>query len=308
MLFGIVYPAARALLGLLVRGGHLAVADIELLLLRHEARVARRARGRGAWRPADRLVLAALSRCLPPRDWHVFPVHPATLRRWHRELLQRKRRADGRRRGPGRPPLAPALRALIERLARENARWGYRRIRGELLKPGHDASATAIRTTLRRRGVPPAPRRAALSWPVFLRAQAAGVLAGAAPVAEVLWGHALALNRLVGACVARVSAAGGPSAAGHRRSVSRVPGAPPPDSCLSPAWSALDRRGATRHAGSAHVPSVPGQPAHGGGGARLSPSRRPRYPPRVASVGGDGSSVHRARCRRAAETALRPAA
>ncbi len=184
MLFGIVYPAARALLGLLVRGGHLAVADIELLLLRHAARVARRARGRGAWRPADRLVLAALSRCLPRRAWHVFPVHPATLRRWHRELLRRKRCAGSRRRGPGRPPLAPALRALIERLARENARWGYRRIRGELLKLGHDVSATAIRTTLRRRGVPPAPRRAALSWPVFLRAQAAGVLAAAAPVAE----------------------------------------------------------------------------------------------------------------------------
>jgi hypothetical protein len=129
MLYGIVYAAARALLGLLVRGGHLSVADIELLLLRHEARVARRAGGCGAWRPADRLVLAALSRCLPPRDWHVFPVHPATLRRWHRELLQRKRCADSRRRGPGRPPLAPDLPALIERLARENARWGYRRIR-----------------------------------------------------------------------------------------------------------------------------------------------------------------------------------
>jgi len=129
MLYGIVYPAARALLGLLVRGGHLSVADIELLLLRHAARVARRARGRGAWRPADRLVLAALSRCLPARDWRAFPVHPATLRRWHRELLRREWWVDGRRRGPGRPPLAGDVRALIERLARENARWGYRRIR-----------------------------------------------------------------------------------------------------------------------------------------------------------------------------------
>jgi len=304
MLYGIVYAAARALLGLLVRGGHLAVADIELLLLQHEARVARRASGRGAWRPADRLVLAALSRCLPRRDWHVFPVYPATLRRWHRELLRRKRRAGSRRRGPGRPPLAPDLRALIERLARENARWGYRRIRGELLKRGHDVSATAIRTTLRRRGVPPAPRRAALSWPVFLRAQAAGVLAAAAPVAEALRRHALASYRVLGARVEPASTA----APRPRRSVRRTRGARPLRSYLCLAWSALDRQGVTPAAGGVRAPPAQGQPMQGRNRGVLGSSRRPRYPPRADPEGADCSSVRRGRGHGTAEMALRPAA
>ena len=86
MLYARADAVACALMGLLVRWGRLSASDVELLALRHEARTLRRAGGRGAWRPVDRLVLAALSRCLPGRDWRVFPVHPATLRRWHREL------------------------------------------------------------------------------------------------------------------------------------------------------------------------------------------------------------------------------
>jgi len=66
---------------------------------------------------------------------------------------------------------------LILQLAQENPRWGYQRIRGELLKLGHCISATTIRALLRRHGVPPAPRRAGLSWRAFIRAHAAGVLA-----------------------------------------------------------------------------------------------------------------------------------
>jgi putative transposase len=59
----------------------------------------------------------------------------------------------------------------------ENPAWGSQRIRGELLKLDHDVSATAIRTILRRHGVPPAPRRAGLSWRAFLRAHTGVVLA-----------------------------------------------------------------------------------------------------------------------------------
>ena len=123
MLYALAYAVACALLGLLVRWGRLSASDVELLALRHEARGLRRTGRRGAWRPTDRLVLAALSRCLPGRDWRVLPVHPAALRRWHRELLGRTGWIAGQRRGPGRPPLAPDRQALIERLARENGRW-----------------------------------------------------------------------------------------------------------------------------------------------------------------------------------------
>jgi transposase InsO family protein len=121
--------------------------------------------------------LAALSRCAPRAAWGRFPVRPETLLRWHRDLVRRKWAAFGRRRGPGRPPIAPEVRALILRLAHENPTWGYQRIRGELLKLGHRVSATAIKSVLRRHGVPPAPRRAGLAWPAFLRAHATGLLA-----------------------------------------------------------------------------------------------------------------------------------
>ena len=174
----ILYGIAALLLDLLLpRTGVERTRDVELLALRHEVRVLRRQVKRTRWGPADRLVLAALSRCLPRAEWCRLPVRPETLLRWHRELVHRKWAKFGRRRGPGRPPLASDLRELIARLARENHAWGCLRLRGELLKLGHDVSASAIRSLLRRRGIPPAPRRAGLAWPAFLRAHTAGLLA-----------------------------------------------------------------------------------------------------------------------------------
>jgi len=61
-------------------------------------------------------------------------------------------------------------------MARENPRWGYMRIEGELLKLGISVSATTIATVLRRSGLGPAPRRLGPSWSEFLRAQAYGLL------------------------------------------------------------------------------------------------------------------------------------
>jgi hypothetical protein len=57
------------------------------------------------------------------------------------------------------PPLDPSIKHLILRLGRENPRWGYLRIRGELLKLGIDVSATTIATVLRQGGLGSAPRR-----------------------------------------------------------------------------------------------------------------------------------------------------
>jgi len=66
---------------------------------------------------------------------------------------------------------------LIVRLARENPRWGYRRIVGELKGLGVAVSATTVRSVLIEAGVPPTSERAGLSWRAFVRQQAATTLA-----------------------------------------------------------------------------------------------------------------------------------
>ncbi len=131
------------------------------------------------------MLLAAASRVLPRERWTAFVVTPRTLLRWHRELIRRK--WTYRRRGPGRPPLDQGTVELILELAKDNPRWGYLRIRGELLKLGIRVSATATRTVLRREGLGPAPRRSGPSWSEFLRAQAHGNLAVDFFTVETAW-------------------------------------------------------------------------------------------------------------------------
>ena len=121
------------------------------------------------------MILAALGRRLPASA--LLLVQPATVLSWHRALVHRRWAAFGRRRGPGRPPLPAECQELVLRLARENPRWGYLRIRGELLKLGHQVSATSIRNLFGRHRIPPAPRRAALTWRQFLRVHGRAILA-----------------------------------------------------------------------------------------------------------------------------------
>jgi transposase InsO family protein len=66
---------------------------------------------------------------------------------------------------------------LVLRLARENPRWGHRRICGELAKLGFGVSATSIRRLLAQAGLEPAPRRSGPSWRAFLRSQAGSIVA-----------------------------------------------------------------------------------------------------------------------------------
>jgi transposase len=143
------------LLALLARGD--AAKDLEILVLRHQLTVLQRQTSRPKLEPADRALLAAISRVLPRDRWSCFFVTPETLLRWHRRLVAG--RWTYPRRGQGRPPLDDGVQQLIIRLARENPRWGYQRIKGELLRLGVRISATAIRTTLHRHGLDPAPQR-----------------------------------------------------------------------------------------------------------------------------------------------------
>jgi putative transposase len=77
----------------------------------------------------------------------------------------------------GRPGTGRALRELVLRLARENPGWGYQRIAGELIKLDFRISPSTVRRLLASAGLEPAPRRGTVSWPAFLRRQAASVLA-----------------------------------------------------------------------------------------------------------------------------------
>src|ERR671935_1784573 len=103
--------------------------EIEILLLRHQLRVLERQVARPQLTQADRALLAAFSRMLPRQAWRrsLF-VTPATVLRWHRDLVAR--RWTYPHRGPGRPATPTEVRELVVRLARENPSWGYRRIPG----------------------------------------------------------------------------------------------------------------------------------------------------------------------------------
>jgi transposase InsO family protein len=152
-----------------------AAKDVGLLVLRHQVSVLRRQVARPRLEPRDRVLLAALSRVLPRHRWSVFFVTPATLLRWHRELVARKWTYPGKR--PGRPCTRAEIRRLILQFAAENPTWGHRRIHGELVNLGYTVSLATVWRILRAAGVDPAPRRSGQSWAGFLRARASGILA-----------------------------------------------------------------------------------------------------------------------------------
>src|SRR4051812_26396070 len=172
----LVYLLLRQVLQMLTQlardGG---AKDVELLVLRHQIAVLRRQVHRPALEPADRVLLAALSRLLPRARWSAFFVTPATLLRWHRQLLARHWTYPHRR--PGRPPVDTEIRDLVLRMAAENLTWGHRHLQGELVGLGYQVAASTVWKILHQAGVDPAPRRSGPTWKQFLTAQAHTILA-----------------------------------------------------------------------------------------------------------------------------------
>jgi putative transposase len=118
-------------------------------------------------------------------------VTPDTLLRWHRRLIAQKFDFSHRR-TPGRPRTMRIITELIVRMALENPRWGYTRIRGALDNLGHEVGRGTIANVLKREGIEPAPERGGRTpWSVFLKAHWRSIVAAHFFTAEVCSLHGL---------------------------------------------------------------------------------------------------------------------
>lgn len=170
--------------------------DLEILLLRHQLSILERK----CYKPvrltrAEKLTLAVLATRLKQttnrtaRELHgiIRIFQPQTVLRWHRELVRRKWTFK-RKHKSGRPKLGKEIERLIVRLARENPRWGYGKIEGELLKLGFQVSVTTIRNVLERYNIVPAPvRGGSISWRHLMTHYKTQILACDFFTIETLW-------------------------------------------------------------------------------------------------------------------------
>jgi hypothetical protein len=114
--------------------------EIKILVLRHQLAVLRRRTPgpRMSW--TDCALIAALTRLLPtPRRLGLL-VTPATILRWHRQLVARRWTTTPTR--TGRPAIPAGLRALVVRLAART-------------RPGATGASTASSPASATRSAPP---------------------------------------------------------------------------------------------------------------------------------------------------------
>ena len=175
MLFRLLYLLMARLFGWLgAARPQRHLQGVEILVLRHEVAVLRRQVARPKLNWTDPAVIATLTRLLPRHLRLHRIVTPGTLPAWHRRLSENKLTYPNT---TGRPPVPEEIRKLVQRLARQKPRWGYRRIQGELLGLGYRVGPGTIRRILAAAGLTPAPRRASPTSRQFLTSRASGILA-----------------------------------------------------------------------------------------------------------------------------------
>lgn len=159
----------------LLCSGRQDVTDLVLenLALRQQLAVLQRSVKRPRLRRRDRAFWVLLSRIW--RNWRsaLTIVQPDTVVRWHRKGFKLYWRWKSRKRGPGRPPVSPEIRALIHQMAEANPLWGAPHIHGELLKLGIEISERTVSNLM-----PRATRRPpSQTWMTFIRNHMDGMVA-----------------------------------------------------------------------------------------------------------------------------------
>ena len=143
MALRLTYQVFTKLLGWIVlRTRSDTTKDIEILILRHQLAVLQRRTPRPRMSWTDRALIAAFTRLLPVRRRLGLLVTPATILRWHRQLIAHRWTTEPVR--LGRPAIPAGLRALVLSLATENPTWGYRRDHGELAGLGYRIGASTV--------------------------------------------------------------------------------------------------------------------------------------------------------------------
>ena len=169
--------------------------DLEIIILRQQVRILqRKMKTTPRIFDPDRMILAALTnKYRHSTDDSRKRIHevmlifkPDTVLRWHRDLVRWKWTIK-RKAKPGKPRISPELETLVVRLARENTRWGYGKIQGELLKLGYSLSASTIRNILKRHRLTPASERSSGSWRTFLGHYKDQILACDFFTVETIW-------------------------------------------------------------------------------------------------------------------------
>jgi hypothetical protein len=162
----LAFVVVRQVLSLIGLGPSPDAKDVEIAILRHQLLVLRRQVARPRYAPADRVVLAALAKLLPRDRWPIFLVTPATLMRWHRELIRRRWTypAPGRPRRALDPEVEPAQRPAPHRLVpgrrlgrQDRARQTRSQARGAVAtrRPGASSRGSGYSAIVVSRGDPP---------------------------------------------------------------------------------------------------------------------------------------------------------
>jgi putative transposase len=144
-----------------------ASLQLEVAALRHQLAIYKAQRRRPRIRPTDRLLWSLISRWWSQWRRALYIVQPRTVLEWQKKRFRDCWRELSRAGKPGRPRIAPELRALIRRMWAANPTWGSPKIVLELKKLGIEVAKSTV-----ERYRPKGPRPNSPGWGAFLRIHA----------------------------------------------------------------------------------------------------------------------------------------